>query len=259
MAVITLDTSPREMLRQVAKAREVVAGESHTRKLIDGSLAILHDTVVTLYLEKTHLIQLMMMTERDKPNANKALIKQFLNNWGKALTEAQNYVEQFILTRWNSRIFRYRGRLMDARGQYAAAVGLYKKSLQGVKLDPEYIDRRVPRWLEIEAFIAYSTLASGKTKKGLELSEKIYKKFDLSEGLELKKDDYATWAIWKSGIAIRVGQAYMAKKFDMDMDKYKKWLAEAEKLFTPPPGVIVWVDFGFRKNEIAAIRRELNL
>ncbi len=264
MTDITLDTSPREMLAQVAKAREVVAGEAVTDKLIDQELEILHNVVVNLYLEKAHIYQLMLMTERDKPEGqrDRNILKRAVTGWRRTMKEIEEYVKFFRLSRWQSRIERYWGRLCDATGRYTEAISHYRKSIRSARLDPEFTDQGVPRWLEAEGFLAASYIYTGKIKTGWEKSKRIYKRFDTAEAADLKQKDYSTWAIWKSGVPIRIGQAMRNNKLLIDLidlNEYKKWLDEAEKLLYPPPEVKVWVDFQFRKNEIAAIRRELML
>lgn len=261
MADFSLDTMPREMLAQIAKAREIVAGETKTGNLIDQALGVLHDVVVNLYLEKAHINQLIMMTERDKPKTqrNEKSVKLAITNWKRTLTEAEGYVKFFKLTKWMSRIHRYWGRLYDATGKSALAIPHYKTAIKLAKQDPEYTDQGVPRWLEVEGFLASAYIYSGQIAKGWTAAKKIYDRFDSAEAADLKKNDYSTWAIWKSGIPIRIGQALRIKKFKIDMNEFKAWLEMAEKLLTPPPTVKVWVDFQFRKNEIAAIKRELKL
>lgn len=255
----TSDTSPREMLEQVSRAREIVGGENNTREIIDQSLEILHDTVVNMYLEKCGLSQHEMMTERDKNTGDENKIRKAVQEWRKTIREVEKYVKLFKLIRWQSRIDRYWGRLCDATGKYSKAINYYKKSIRTARLDPEFVDRGIPRWLEVEGFLASAYLLSGQIKKGWEASKKIYEKFDVNEGAELKEKDYSTWAIWKSGVPIRIGLTMRTKKFQIDLNEYKKWLEKAEKLLYPPPEVKVWVDFGFRKNEIEAIRRELKI
>jgi tetratricopeptide (TPR) repeat protein len=262
MKQVTTGISPREILEKVAKAREMVGNETKTREIIDESLGVLHDTVVNLYLEKVHLFQLVMMTERDKGKSDKNKIKKAINDWKRALKETEQYVKLFKLKRWQSRINRYWGRWCDAIGKHIKAIEYYKKSIKSAKLDPEYTDNGVPRWLEIEGFLASSTIYTGRVKTGWEMSKKIYKKFDSGEAAELKNKDYSTWAIWKSGIPIRIGQAMRNNKLLInliDLREYKTWLDEAEKLLYPPPEVKVWVDFNYRKNEIEAIRREMKI
>ena len=264
MASISLDTPPQEMLKVIALSREKVGREKESTELINLALEVANDLMINLYLEKCTVFQHLIMTERDKPRHGKIkrddkLIKQAVKNWRRTLMEAETYAEVFRLKRWRSRIYRFWGRLLDAQGKHARSIPYYEKSIRLARLDPEFVEQRIPRWLEVEAFLASALMLSGHTKAGLAKSRRIYKKFDVSEGKRLREKDYSTWAIWKSGVPIRIGQALQIKKLKINLAEYKTWLNDAEKLLYPPPEVKVWVDFGFRKNEIVAIRRELKI
>jgi hypothetical protein len=134
----------------------------------------------------------------------------------------------------------------------------YKKALTCWKKDPEVVQFKVPRWLELEGFLANSLMAAGEIKEGLKKAKLIYRKYDnTKDGINLKRNDYTTWAIWKSGIPIHALQKLIESGVKFNRIKYLEWLADAEIIFIRPRGTAVWADFGFRKKEIEALKRKL--
>ncbi|MFC1710383.1 hypothetical protein ACFL0F_01850 [Patescibacteria group bacterium] len=150
------------------------------------------------------------------------------------------------------------GRCSDYQKKYIKAIKHYQDAIETVKLDPEYIDG-FPRQLEYQAFLCYSVMMSGNVKKGLKLSQIAYRDFDnTKDGKRLKSKDYTTWAIWKTGIAIRaVNTLVDVNSKLLTKDEMIEWIDEAKELLTPPKGVKVWVDFGFRKTEVENIYKKL--
>ena len=91
------------------------------------------------------------------------------------------------------------------------------------------------------------------------MSKRAYKKFsDTKEGKFLRRQDYPTWAIWKTGIPIRVGFWLLETNGDFDKEELLDWLVQAEEDLKVPRDSKRWVgkiDFSFRLDEIASIRR----
>ena len=99
------------------------------------------------------------------------------------------------------------------------------------------------------------------SKKQLNIKEdkikKIYEKFDKTpEGNRLKKKDYVTWAIWKSGIPIRTIKALLDQKREFDKKLMLDWLNEAKKDLNPKNKKL-WSDFSYRRNEIGSAKKKL--
>jgi len=69
------------------------------------------------------------------------------------------------------------------------------------------------------------------------------------------KSDYYTWAVWRSGIAIRAVEALIQKKPNFSKVEAEKWLNETLELLDDEK---VEGDFGFRKDEIASLKRRLD-
>jgi hypothetical protein len=158
------------------------------------------------------------------------------------------------------RSHRFLGRLCDYKGEYNKAVEHYKKSisLYGNETAPSV---RVNK-LEIQGFLAYSLIKSGKTEEGLNLAQSTYKAFNESDdGIELKQADYYTWAVWISGIPLRNIEALLDENKITDRNKSwaLEWINQADALLVIPQGEYTWADktFEYRKDEINALRRKL--
>jgi hypothetical protein len=176
----------------------------------------------------------------------------------QVVADAEYLINKYKLYQWRSRLYRFKGRVADYRNDFEVAIVNYKKAILFAKSDPEYKEKKIPRWLELEAFLSYSVLMSGK-RKGLELSKKIYDRFEnTTEGKRLKRADYTTWAIWRTGIPIRTINALFNKKMDFDKEMVINWLKLAEKDLHPAKSVKTWADFGFRKGELNALKKKID-
>lgn len=244
-----LINSPFEKITEaIASFREKKGEEKKTLAWIDHAIRFGKGFMANLYFERI-LVYQHMVIEGDK----KALPKM-----EAATLVAQKYVEDNGLREWRSRVYRFLGRLYDYKGKYEKSIPAYKKSLSLARLDPEYVEKGVPRWLEIEGFMAHALINSGNLNKGLTAARRIYKKYDLNpEARFLRRKDYYTWAVWKSGIPIRTINSLMDKKALLDRKKMLDWLDEAENLLVKPKGARIWGDFGIRRGEIEAIKKRL--
>lgn len=258
---INLESKPKEVLDVIAHIREKKGKGAQTLALIDKALTAAHDYIVRLYLEKVLVYHHEVMEDRSKPEGkqNKSRQSRYVRKMEKATLEAKVYVDRHRLIRWESRIQRFLGRVADCKSEYSKAATHYKKAIKVAKKDPEYAQEQIPRWLEYEALLAYSLLMSGRA--GLKTSRRVYKKFDVTpEGKFLRKQDYPTWAIWKTGIPIRVGFWFLERGDGINKEDLLDWLKKAERDLKIPKGSKRWigkVDFGFRLDEIASIRRKL--
>jgi tetratricopeptide (TPR) repeat protein len=257
-------TSPKDLLSSVAGIREKKGKGKREFELLEDLRQKALDYFLNLCFEKALFYQHGVMEERSKPKEkrNQKIITSSLKGMEGIINEAEKVIEAQKADRWRSRRYRFQGRLLDYQGKYNKAVDYYKQAVQFATKDPEYTEKKIPRQLEYEAFLAYSLLMSGKDKEGVKYSRLVWKKFfDSSDGKRLKNLSYATWAIWATGIPIRVGQAW-GKVKGMEKKELKKWLDEALKLIAKPvleDPLIGKVDFAFRKDEIRALERELKL
>lgn len=227
--LITNTTSFEEIRQGIGKLREQKGKEKETLKLIDESIAFGHDFVANLFFEEALTHQHLYMNDSSN--------KKALLDMEKTILKASFYVNKYKITKLNSRLFRFMGRVADYRGQYKKAIIYYG---------------RADKNLEIEGFISYSTIMSGEYSKGLKLAKTIYNKFiNSTEGKNLKKDDYNTWAIWMSGITIRTVEALIAKKVSFNLKDIEEWIKDTEKYLDKKD------TFSYRKTEIKELWTKL--
>lgn len=227
--LITKTTSLEEIRQAIGKLREQKGKEKETLKLINDALVFGNEFVINLFFEEALTHQHLYMNDSSN---KKALI-----DMEKVVLRAKYYINKYKVTKLNSRLFRFMGRIADYKKQYKKAIDLYKKS-----------DKN----LEIEGFISYSTTMSGQYNKGLELSKSIYNKFLKSpEGKKLKQVDYNTWAIWMSGVTIRTVNALIEKKINFNLEDIEVWIKDTEKYLNQKG------NFSYRKSEIKELWTKL--
>jgi len=252
--MMDLDLQIAGIKKTVTSIREKRGKSESTLKVLDNVIKNIQDLIVSLLLEKHLLYQHQVMEElaKNKPDAKKK--EAAIHNMYIATIAAEKYVRTHKLTQWDSRINRCLGRVADYKGEYMKAIKYYKLAIKTCRKDPEYTVDKTPRWLEYEAYLAYSVMMLGEVDKGMMLSRKIYRKFLTDKhALDLKKRDYPTWAIWITGIPIRAARAVVELEQKGRKQEIVGWLNEAYKLIETPIGSNKWigkVDFGFRKQEI---------
>ncbi len=237
--LITKTTSFEDIRQAIGKLREQKGKEKETLKLINDALVFGNEFVINLFFEEALTHQHLYMND----NTN----KKALSDMEKAVLKASFYVNKYKITKLNSRLFRFMGRVADYRKQYKKAINYYKKSIKFVNLDPEPF-----RFLELEAFLSFSTMMSGEYSKGLKLSKIVYNKFLKSpEGKKLKQDDYNTWAIWMSGVTIRTVNALIEKKVNFNLQEIEMWIKDTEKYLNKEDV------FSYRKDELNNLKKRI--
>jgi tetratricopeptide (TPR) repeat protein len=183
---------------------------------------------------------------------------EFLSQMERMVLETQEFVKTNDLSRWESRVARFLGRIADYQKKYSAAESFYQEAIDKAPSDPKYVENPALVY-EYQGFKVIDVVRLGRVKEGVEEAEKLYEEYLLSdEGESLRQKDYSTWAIWRSGLLINLCRTIM----DLDLtEQYKQkilvWLDRAEQNLKAPEGVVSWTDFGFRKNEISKIRAAL--
>lgn len=240
--LITNNTSFEEIRQIIAKLREKRGSEKETLNLISEALKFGNGFVTNLFFEEALTHQHLYMVD----NSN----RKALNDMEKVILKASFYVNKYKLTEWNSRLFRFMGRIADYRQQYKKAIIYYKKAIKFVNSDPEPF-----RVFELEGFLAFAILMSGDIKKGYKYSLDVYYKYMKTKiGEELKKKDYFTWEVWRSGVAIRTVNALIDKKVTFNLNEITKWLKEVEVELS-----VKGYDFSYRKSELSDLKEKLKL
>jgi hypothetical protein len=92
---------------------------------------------------------------------------------------------------------------------------------------------------------------SGRTDLGYKMARKTFENFDSTvSGKDLKKKDYQTWAIWRSGIAIRTINALILKGLNFNKKEMSDWLKTVENQLKGK-------NFSYRNAEIKSLKEKL--
>ena len=251
------NSAKESLLEEIRILREQKGKERQTLTLINKSLKEGQDFVIELLWEEALIHQHSYMTKASHEALQKMEIpikiaQYFIQKFGLKKFGLKNYI---------SRLERYLGRINDYKGNFEDSIKNYKKAIKYAHLDPFYLNESKPVRLELEGFLSYALLMSGEVEVGLSMARVVYQKFEEKEGKELKARDYPTWAIWRSGIPIRIVEGLINKKEKFDRGKMLSWLDQAEKLIQKPVYSKRWggkVDFSFRKEEFRKVRKNLS-
>lgn len=261
MLQITPNTSPKEISDYIARLREKKGNEKATLVVIKKALMFGHNFVVNLLWEEALTYQHLVMNEDAKGESGDLKVRlQNLRKMEEVVKRAGYYIVRFDLEMWKSRLYRFLGRVCDYKGDYKRAVNYYRKSIKLAKFDPEYMENKIPRWLEGEAFISYSLIMLGQTGKGHTLARTVYDKFDsTAEAKNLKQQDLTTWLIWKSGIPIRTINALMDKKIVFNTKEAYEWLNDVEEMLKSVKNKKLWADLKYRMGELNSVKKRLEI
>jgi len=238
----------KETITQISKLREIKGKEKETRNLIDKILIEVinlkdWESVAILYWEKSLVAQHAAMIEysKSKESQNKEIITESVKEMEKAAKEANKVVQKYNLEKLIGRSHRFLGNIYRYKKDFANAENEFIKALE------EYQKYNNNYTLEIRGFIAYCLIQNGELENGLKLGIKTFEDFETSEkGINLKKSDYFTWAVWKSGIIPRMVEALMETKATFDKNIIEKYLEESERILKMPEGKITWDENAFQ-------------
>lgn len=239
MLQITSKISPQEISDYIKTLREQKGKEKETLEVINEAFGFGHDFIINLLWEEALTYQHVFM---DNPNDKNAI-----NRMEEAVLMAKFYIEKYNLNRWKSRLFRFLGRVSDYKGQFSRSVRFYKEAIKFSKFDQDPF-----RNLELNGFLSYALIMSNDPSNGYKLAKKVFGNFENSlDGKKLKKSDYETWAIWRSGIVVRTVEAFITKKLNYNKGEFKNWIKMTKKDLSRG-------DFSYRKIEIASLRKIFN-
>ena len=262
-----IEVTPENLpaLRQeIASLREEKGREEETLRLInrvrpEAIKLEEHEHVVNLYWEEHLVGQHMIMMEKSKADEiDFERIAEGLKIMEEATIKGQEYIDANSVESLRPRSHRFLGRVADYKGEFNESRQHYEKAVELFEKEEDLMSR-VNR-LEIQGFLAYSLIMTGEIQEGLELGRRTFTEFDVSpDGKKLKEKDYYTWAVWKSGVAIRIINELVSRDGEYDREELTNWLDEAELILIIPEGDETWGDknFQFRKDEIEAVRKKL--
>jgi len=253
MSQITKNSSLAEIRSQIAKLREQKGKEKETLQLIESAFGHGHEFMVNLFWEEALTYQHLVMNEDTKGEGKNSQVRlKNLMKMKDVVGRAKYYIVRFNLTQWKSRMYLFMGKVDDYMGNYNQAIKNYKSSMRHAKFDPETKRNNLPKYLEVEGRLAFSLIMSGKADLGYKLALKTYDKFETDENaIKLRKNDYFTWAVWKSGIVIRTITALLDIKSTIGKIDLKDWLDDAEKTLVPKRS------FSYRLSEVKMLKKML--
>ncbi len=238
---ITSKTSLQEIVTYIQNIREEKGKEKEVLKTINESLRFGHDFIINLFWEEALTYQHIYMSD----SSNTSALSQMENT----VIKAKFYIEKYKLIKWNSRLYRFLGRICDYKKQFNKAVFYYKKAVRLVKSDYEPW-----RILELEGFLSHSLIMSGKHTQGMKIFKSVHNKFlDSKIGKFLYKVDHNTWAIWLSGIVIRTINAVIDKKLKLNSEETKAWISLVEEEISQKN------KFEYRREELERLKSRLML
>lgn len=244
--LITKSTSPEEITKYISILREQKGKEKEVLKVVNDALSFGHDFVANLFFEEALTNQHLYMND----NSNKKALIDMQNS----VLRAGHYINKYNLTKWQSRYFRFLGRVEDYKKDFKKSSLYYKKAIKYVNLDPDVANKVLPRKLELEGFLAYSMIMSGNVN-GFKLSRDLFNKFsNTKEGLELKNKDYTTWVIWFSAVVINTYNALYSKKIKFDTKLAQFWVNTVHGELSSKKD-----DYLYRKKELSNLMEKMKL
>jgi hypothetical protein len=252
MSQITSNTTLKEILKKISELREQKGKERETLLLIEQAFPTGHEFVVNLLWEKALTYQHLLRNEELKQTkANNEFRKECVFKMKEAAMLAKYYVVRFDLDLWKSRMYLFLGKVDDFSEDYVSAIKNYKRSLRFVRFDPNF-KKGIPVSLEIDGHLSFSMIKNGQVQKGYDLAMATYNKFDSDKmALSLKDDDFYTWAVWKSGVALRSTAALLEIKSTEQKADLKDWLNDVENILVPQK------DFSYRFDQLKALKAKL--
>jgi len=233
---VTPETLPI-LRREIAEIREergleedALKAISYIREKAEGVGA--HEDVTNLYWERHLVNQHLIMYELEKPEGERDqnVMDSALKEMEKASLAADEYMIVHNLTDLKKDSHRFLGKVASYKGRHDEAEKHYKE-MAGL-----YEEIGHPRRLEAYAAMAGTMIMQGKIAEGMGLGRRTYAEFDQSEDAKvLRKEDYSTWAVWKSGAAVHVAQGLLATN---TINPFKEgiidWLIDAKEVVADP-------------------------
>lgn len=244
---ITVETMP-ERRREIGTLREQRGKEQEALGLIrdtrsDAVALGLHEDVVDLYWEE-------FLVGRHMDN---------LDMMKTAATAAGEYIERFDVESKRPRSNRFMGVVLLEEGDFRGAENHFRR---GIELFEQMDDpaERVNA-LELRGYLAETFIWGGRVSEGIKEGLETFDEFEKGDGESLRGRDPYTWAVWKSGVAIKMWDTVLGGNTpitDEERQRLMQALDESEEAINSTPPEKIWGDFSIRGNQIAAIRHQIS-
>jgi len=221
-----------------------------------------HEEAVDLIWEQYLIGKHMIMEAKEKAGVISLPKKVIEMSQGYLLMKssaykAQEYIDKYNVETKRPRSGRFLGEIEMLTSNYSKAASYFEKSISLFQKMENPLDR--VNALELSGFLAEALILEGKADKGIQIASETFDKYNTGDGQILKEKDYYTWAVWKSGCAIKTWRALLQKGISPSTEKKEKltgMITESEKIINPPPDIKIWGTFDLRKDEIALIKKQ---
>ena len=233
---VTLESLP-EIRQGIGQMREQKGKEEETlaeiTRVLPKAIALgPNEHVVHLYWESHLVNQHLIMFELEKPDEERDVnvMDKALKEMEKASLAADEYITTHNLADFKKESHRFLGKVADYKGDYPLAQRHYEEM---AKL---YEEIGHPRRLEAYAVLARVLIMQGRITEGIDLGRQTYQDFDQSkDGIDLRNEDFSTWAVWKSGAATHVAQSLLTTgEATFFKETIIDWLLDAKKIVEDP-------------------------
>lgn len=246
-------------LKEIATLREIKGKEKQALKLTDeleesAQKEKNHEVLVKLNWERALVWQHVAMSEATTDNPDQSVIKDAYEKMGIYSKMADEIITQNNLQNLKPPSYRFLGQYFRLTGDLPRAKDYYKKAID------MFEHAKSAQSLELKGFLAHVLIMMGQLEQGLELAKKTYEEYDTYEpALELRQKDYFTYAVWRSGIFLRIVDTLVKSGKPFDKDLVHKYLDLSENLLKKPDDVINWGDpnFSFRIDELNKAKKLL--
>lgn len=189
------------------------------------------------------------------------LIQRHLGNVDAMVSvakEADEYIQEFSVETKRARNYRFMSEASIANGNFKTAVD---QASQGIRA---YANMEDPRErvnvLEIRGILAEATIRMGDIDKGVNIGLATLEEFNRDDGQLLKDRDYYTWAVWKSGVIVKMWNAILDTGQNLPNVQKEQLLSDLDQteqsLNVNTTGMPS--NFEIRKKQIANIREKLS-
>jgi hypothetical protein len=168
---------------------------------------------------------------------------------------AHDYIADHNVEEKLTRSHRFMGEVSQFDGDFSSAVRHFSQAISLFDEEKDF-DQRI-NGVELRGFLAEALILTGATDEAINLAVETFKFYDKGDGKVLREKDYDTWAIWKSGVPIKVWQGV----FDSNTTLLSEQRETLENMLGQAESTLMieetWADFQHRKNEIVAIKKKL--
>ncbi len=260
--ITNIEVTPENLPRirgKIAEKREEFGAEAvindmrfYREKLIRAEL---HEDAVDFFWEEYLYGKHLVMDERDVNRKGSERYNQGLEMMRKMAKEAHQYIVEHSVEEKLTRSHRFMGEISQFDGDFNSAVRHFSQAISLFDEEKDFGQRI--NGLELRGFLAEALVRTGAIDEAIDLAVNTFEFYDKGDGKVLREKDYDTWAIWKTGVPIKVWHGV----FDSNVSLSKEQRKILENMLDQNDPILVvketWADFQRRKNEIVAIRGKL--